>query len=176
MKIKTITQNTTFKRAAALLIFVLCIAQSAYGAGVSIVTHGFVGDPGSEHPAWVSAMANGIAAVANRNGGNAAIYEMEIARSVDHPLQMQVISFFLKSGQPPQQNPNSEVIIELYWNRVADNAIYIGANSTEIATAVVPFLVNATTVPDLPTPLAQMPIHLIGHSRGVQWFPKSPVY
>jgi hypothetical protein len=117
MKIKTITQNTTFKRAAALLICVLWIAQSASGAGMTIVTHGFVGDPGSEHPAWVSAMANGIAAVANTHGGNAAIFEMELARSIDFPFPVHAISFFLKHGQPPQLNPNSEVIIELYWNR-----------------------------------------------------------
>src|SRR5687767_9206761 len=90
----------------------LLLAQSTSGAGVTIVTHGFQPFAGfSPRPDWVDVMGNHIASIANRSSGNAAVYEMEI----DGIVSIQVSSFVQTHGLPPSSNPNSEVIIKLYW-------------------------------------------------------------
>src|SRR5437867_120000 len=101
-----------------VFLVLLHLPLNTDAAGVTFITHGFELLPGK--PGWVSAMANQIAA---RAGGSTAVYEMTVAKV--HPSDpfdntLQVASFVLTAGSPPTTIMNSEVVVEIYWDQVAN--------------------------------------------------------
>ena len=106
-------------------------------------------------------------AIATRAGGPPAIIRLEIGRPSGSGLG--VTEFTLESGQwPVEGSAGGEVIVKLFWHTVAGPTDAITVTTTDIATLALPFLLNPTTVGAQATnaPLAELPIHLIGHSRG----------
>jgi hypothetical protein len=127
-------------------------------AGVTLVTHGF--QPNQQTPAWTGEMAD---AIADRVGG-ASIYRLVVGPTGTQGVA-QVQSFARVSTGPAH---NAQAVIELDWSSVSNflsNPVYTG----QVASLVLPYLLNTQSLPGDPLtvqPLAQLPIHLAGHSRG----------
>src|SRR5438067_2191194 len=90
--------NQGVKWARNLIISSFCclaLAQSAFGAGVTIITHGFQGD--TDFPSWENDMANAIATrIRTVNGGiNPAIYTLRVG------ISQSTLSLDDPSGQKP---------------------------------------------------------------------------
>jgi sugar lactone lactonase YvrE len=144
----------------------LFLAQLAHGAGVTIITHGyqFTSDWVDHGHGWVNAMSDYIA---DRAGGNAAVYEMVIGMNLATGKPA-VGSFTLVSGSAPTSSANSEVIIRVFWDYVGGqygNGTY-EANTPDVAQAIEPFIAQLQAGSGLSHPLSELPIQLIGHSRG----------
>ena len=96
-----------FQTTAFLIVFILGMIQSGHGAGVTIITHGYELNSIDENHNWVVAMSDSIA---DRAGGNAAVYEMVIGMNSETGKPA-VGSFDLVSGTAPTANANSPVSI-----------------------------------------------------------------
>lgn len=122
--------------------------------GVTVIVHGY--QPDQSYPGWVSSMANAIAL----DAGGASIFKLKIGETLlGNPF---VDSFALRSSSSAL---NGEFIIELDWSDVSNDTLTIG--TAEVAALVAPKLLLAHSGAGFPSaPFAQLPIHLIGHSRG----------
>jgi hypothetical protein len=122
-------------------------------AGVTIITHGFE----SNTIGWVSTMAD---AIANRAGGKSdvAIYTLDVG--LDTNSHLAVLGLVHQRNTSTITTASSgETILKLDWSTVSD-----GTYSTVQVGDVVAAWLMAT--PDGLPSLDEMPIHLIGHSRG----------
>jgi hypothetical protein len=104
-------------------------------------------------------MGNAIAA---RSGNSTLVYSLDIASAT--PLKYEY-------GSNLTVSTNAEIVIKLYWDKWADQCNPPYATTANIAATVVPFLFtnNLTPTnggPTISRPLVEMPLHLIGHSRG----------
>ncbi len=125
-------------------------------AGVTIITHGFNSSAGDG--SWADRMGD---AVADRAGG-AAQYTLAVTGSSSAP---NAHTFTLDAGSPPwsaagdASNPSGELIIKLDWGAVSASS---GVSTVEVADYTSGVLIAGL----LPRSLLELPIHLIGHSRG----------
>ncbi len=128
-------------------------------AGVTLITHGY--EPTSDDlPGWVSSMAN---SVASRAGPGTAIYDLRVALNSSGVAQ--VASFTQVSGPLFSASENGQAVIMLDWAD-ASGLILSYTNTATIAQLVEPYLMDADPSLGITSPLADLPIHLIGHSRG----------
>ena len=134
---------------------------------MTIITHGFQAFNVSHTTGWLEAMAESIV---DRSGSDAAVYEMVISNIHLNPFDQSVFvsSFNYIKGTIPVQGDKAEIVVKVYWDSIAnqENATSLGVSTPEIASAILPFLVGSNAAPGLQQPLAELPIHLIGHSRG----------
>ena len=124
-------------------------------AGVTVITHGF--QFGAGLPAWLASMET---ALANRAGG-ANIYRMTITNSTTP-----TVSSFTRTSAAG--GTSGEAIVTVDWSAVANN-LFGGPSTAPIAGLVETYLTTARNLPGDPLtarPLAELPVHLIGHSRG----------
>lgn len=130
--------------------------QRATSAGVTIITHGLNGDTDG----WVTGMANQIPNYERFVGTNYSSYHVYFFYSAG--------SYFLTAardgGGEPLSPESGEIILKLDWRQLADGNSY---NTYQVASAVVPALLSTNFITELGGhALAELPIHLIGHSRG----------
>ena len=150
------------RKLALLAGFVIASSQVGLAAGVTIVTHG--SEENHQYPNWLDDMG---AAIAARAGPSTAIYKFDVEAMPDGTLG---VFFTYESGAAPIGNSSiAEVVVKLFWNNVAGLTDTITA--TDVANAVAPLLEQSGLTPTnsgpaLLRPLAELPIHLIGHSRG----------
>jgi hypothetical protein len=128
-------------------------SQVVWGAGVTIVTHGFELTSFDEEHNWVEAMGDSIA---DRAGGTPYIYRLVITAA--SPTTLSATLTPQNIGLPPiEESQNAEIVIKVYWDQVA--GFTPPADSTSIANLVYRTLTNFTHA-------CELPVHLIGHSRG----------
>src|SRR5665213_1861064 len=124
-------------------------------AGVTLITHGFESG-GSADLSWGTAMAQ---AIATRAGPETSVFDLIVDGSGSASLQP-------IAGQPTTVNPNGEIVIFLNWSALSNNLIHQETNTAYIANAVAPIFTETFPALGINFPLADLPIHLIGHSRG----------
>ncbi len=131
-------------------------------AGLTLVTHGFqiFGD----RPAWLDSWQDAIAKRVDPNGTDASRYEVFIGEDNSN------ISKYDPATPALAETASGEVIVTLDWAERSNDFFLFGDGSDStadlIAQEVVPFLTNAYPGLGITAPLLQLPIHLIGHSRG----------
>ena len=142
------------------------LAQSASGAGVTIITHG--NQIVSGQPTWVNAMSD---AIVNRIGGNVAVFDMVLGMDLSTGKPA-VQYFYPRSGNTPFSY-DSEIVIRVFWDQVAGedydfgcNCFKIQAVTRDVALVIEPYISEVVSGIGASIPFAQLPIHLIGHSRG----------
>ncbi len=127
-------------------------------ASVTLIAHGL--EPFGTFPSWEVTMANDIA----KAEGGADIYRLTVKGTGS---QIYVSSFKPISANPT--TPQGNAIVELDWSQPSQDASG-GSSQTptdQVAALIAPYLLTAqTTLGARKTPLAELPIHLIGHSRG----------
>ncbi|MCE9590183.1 MAG: hypothetical protein K8S99_06630 [Planctomycetes bacterium] len=122
-------------------------------SGVTLITHGYQIDT-QTLPNWVDVMAQAIASEASPD---TAIYEVDVTAN-DSTIQK-------LSGKSPSDpnNHEADVFVLLNWTSIASNP---AVNSTAIADHIAPLFSNVYSSLGIVRPLGELPIHLIGHSRG----------
>ncbi|MFO1475220.1 MAG: hypothetical protein U1F98_01040 [Verrucomicrobiota bacterium] len=142
----------------ALLLPIAVCAANCFGAGVTLITHGL----NDNADGWVAGMAGQITNYYRVQGENFAVYRMYFYfNSADGHYYLASERL---SGNPPGDGNSDEIIVELDWGLLADGNSY---NTYQVAAAVAPALLSTNFIPDLNGhALAELPIHMIGHSRG----------
>ncbi len=128
-------------------------------SGVTLVTHGFSLD--TTFPGWVNEMANEIAKEAGTPGTDVTLYRMEV---FDLPSGQS--SFEKEWGPGLDSSTTGEIVISLDWSDVANHTVTPLFPADLVASQVLPFLLQDNQATGISHPLAELPIHLIGHSRG----------
>ncbi|MEE3370389.1 MAG: Ig-like domain-containing protein [Planctomycetota bacterium] len=134
-------------------------------AGVTVWTHGFNGNVDG----WIRAQAD---AILDREDLqlNQPRYRIEVTDPGHDggPLEVETAT---SSGPSPTatSTSNPEFALLLDWSDVAGTAVPGGGyyrSTSDVAAAVAQRLAAADLLPDLEHPIAALPLHLIGHSRG----------
>jgi hypothetical protein len=134
----------------------LWLGLIARGAGVTVITHGFDGNVTD----WVIPMGDKIPQHHGFPGSNSASYQISITKSGSAYATTQT---FL-DGVSPLASDSGEIVIALDWSTLSG---LFGPSTTLIATNLALALLSTNLIPDLAGhPLAEMPLHLLGHSRG----------
>lgn len=141
--------------------FLKLTAPDAQAAGLTIVTHGF----NSTTTGWVTNMAKAIGNFSGTNSGY-AIYRLKFVHDAEQNVYYPAITDF--AGTMPSNSYSGEIIVMLDWGEIS-GGVFTGVpfSTAPIAAATMEFLSTPGNFPYLGerTPL-ELPIHLIGHSRG----------
>jgi hypothetical protein len=132
----------------------------AIGAGVTVITHGLQFN--NSYPVWLDDMGSAIVA---RAGATTAVIHLEVGYLNNGTVG--ITSFVKESGLwPVEGSSNAEVVVKLFWYTVA--GVTDTTTTTDVANIAVPYLTSPIIVGNQLTnrPMAEMPLHLIGHSRG----------
>jgi hypothetical protein len=140
-----------------LICFITVVScASARSAGVTLMTHGFNGNITD----WVIPMLQRVPDYPGFPGTNFSCYSITISESGGTI----VASRTLLSGSSPLAMDSGEILIKLDWSSLAG---LFGASSTEVAGGAVNALLSTSLFPELGgRALAELPLHLAGHSRG----------
>lgn len=141
-----------------LLVVTLCIVGNSR-AGVTLITHGFNANADD----WVA----GMSAAIERHPGlvltNTTTYEIyfELSGGSYTPTTRKL------RGSDPLEANSGEIILLLDWSQLAGTLSGVTYSTYDVAPAVASTLTSTNFIPELGSrPLAEQPLHLIGHSRG----------
>lgn len=130
---------------------------SSPGAGVTIITHGLNGNADG----WVSGMANQIPNRSDFPGTSYTFYKLFFIPATGGGYNL---TWSRLAGSAPSATDSGEIIIALDWSQLADGNSF---NTYQIANVVAAQLMNPSFISELNGhALCELPIHLIGHSRG----------
>jgi hypothetical protein len=130
--------------------------QPGSSAGVTLVTHGFSGNVTD----WVIPMCNKIAQYRSFPGTNVSIYQVSVTQP--SPGVYTVSQTFL-DGVSPLASDSGEILLALDWSTISSG----GTPTTAVASAAAAALLDPSFIPDMNGhALAELPLHLVGHSRG----------
>jgi Ca2+-binding RTX toxin-like protein len=122
-------------------------------AGVTLLIHGNSGNI----TGWVAKAADYIK---QRAGGGSAVSTAVLTIGKNASNKLAVLGYATESGSPAiTAATQGELILKVDWSAVASAA----ASTVQVGNLVADFLL---TDPGNGLPLAQLPIHLVGHSRG----------
>jgi len=140
---------------AILLGLALAGVGRAHAAGVTIITHGLNGDIDG----WVSSMTERLMNYRPFPGTNATRYELYfIPGGADYVLTWRRVA-----GGAPTTTDSGEIFIALDWRQLASNDY----STYDVAARVAPALLQTNFISELNGhALAELPMHLAGHSRG----------
>ncbi|MGI8436529.1 MAG: hypothetical protein ACR2NX_06435 [Chthoniobacterales bacterium] len=125
--------------------------------GVTVITHGF----NSNVTDWIIPMAEAMPLHANFPGTSFSCYVISITRNGSGQY---IATASLVGGVNPTQSDSGEIFVKLDWSTLSSVG---GPSTTTIATAAVSALLSTTLIPEMNgRPLAELPLHLVGHSRG----------
>ena len=140
-----------------MLLFLIGIAShSTKAAGVTVITHGLNGNAAG----WVTGMANEIHSYYRFPGTNYTFYELYfVLNGSGYNLAWSRLG-----GGPPSATDTGEIIIAFDWSQLSDGNSY---NTYQIASVLDAALLSTNFISELSGhALCELPIHLIGHSRG----------
>jgi hypothetical protein len=133
-------------------------------SGVTLIAHGL----GADTAGWVSSMA---AAIRNRVDlqatSNFSTYRMTVTDPGHDGGALNVTLTRIAGADPATAAKSPEILILLDWSDVAGTITggYM-RNTVDVGAAVAQKLADPAAVASLGGALAQLPIDLIGHSRG----------
>jgi pimeloyl-ACP methyl ester carboxylesterase len=133
-------------------------------SGVTLITHGF----NSGVDDWVSAMADAIAARSGQTSDQPR-YRVEVTDPGHDGGPLSVVNTSRSGPAPTDYSGETDIVILLDWSDVAGKLSFgVGyyRSTVDVAAAVAEKLLAPNFLVDLLTPLAELPFHLIGHSRG----------
>jgi len=133
-----------------LILSLLC--NVSFGAGVTIITHGW--NPTSEAPDWLKEMQKTIALNWLNNEQN---FGKIVVNAFPYEAKTSSWNFDLTNSY------TGEVVIILDWSSVANHLYPTGKTTTRVASLIEDMILKGQNGK---IPLAELPIHLIGHSRG----------
>lgn len=140
-----------------LLLCIPMLFVQVLAGGVTLITHGLNGNVRN----WVTAMGRAITTNPNYLGTNSSILEMNLTLNNG---KLSATTRKIAGSVNFNENVSGEIVVLLDWSTLADG---IKFNTFEVAAAVTPYLTSTNFIADLRGhALAELPLHLIGHSRG----------
>ena len=135
----------------------ICLINSALAGGVTVITHGF----NSNVTDWIIPMAGKMGGYPGFPGTTYSCYQISITRNGSGQY---VTTATLIGGAPPLSIDSGEIVVKLDWSTLSSLG---GPSTTTIAQNAVNALLSTNLIPEMGgRPLAELPLHLIGHSRG----------
>ncbi len=143
------------------IFLVVCLTLGGYGCngnstgypagtGVTIIVHGW--DPGGFEPIWMTAMQN---AIIDRSGNTGKTGQITVSGQKGN-LKATCTSWDFSAEEAV------EIVIKVDWSEIA-NHLTTGITAQEVAAVIAPKIYKGQNGY---APLSNLPIHLIGHSRG----------
>ncbi len=124
---------------------------------MTIITHGF----NSNVTDWIIPMAGRIGGYPGFPGATYSCYQISITRNGSGQY---VAAATWIGGTPPLLTDSGEIVVKLDWSTLSGLG---GPSTTTIAQTAVNALLATNLIADLGgRPLAELPLHLVGHSRG----------
>lgn len=138
------------------LLLALGATESVSAGGVTIITHGF----NSNVTDWIIPMAGKVGGYPGFPGASYSCYQISITRNGSG--QYVAAATFL-AGAAPLTTDSGEIVVKLDWSTLSGG----GTPATTIAQTAVNALLATNLIPEMGgRPLAELPLHLVGHSRG----------
>lgn len=132
-------------------------------AGVTLITHGW----NSGTTGWMGNWSEAIRTRLQAISGTPTLTQYTIFATADGILGPVSVTLGPRVGNAPQSIKSGEIVLLLDWSDIDVHLGPEGRDTTTVAEAVVAQLVNPVFIPDLGGhSVAELPVHLIGHSRG----------
>jgi hypothetical protein len=139
------------------LAVAFCSTGSVRAGGVTVITHGF----NSNVTDWIIPMAGKVGGYPGFPGATYSCYEISITRNGSGQY---VAAATLIGGIAPLLTDSGEIVVKLDWSTLSGLG---GPPTTTIAQAAVDALFSTNLIPEMGgRPLAELPLHFVGHSRG----------
>lgn len=149
-----VLKNRRLRRIPGILAGFCLAPVSVSGGGVTIVTHGF----NSNVIDWVIPMAGEMAGYRGLPANESSCYTLVVTEDPTAPAVWE-------GGKKPDLSPTGEIFIKLDWSAV--DGFFGGRDSPEVAALAVAALLDPDLVPETGgRRLVELPLHLVGHSRG----------
>ena len=143
-----------------VVVLICALLMRAEGGGVTVIAHGANTDVGP----WIIPMAGEMAKLSEYGASETACYTL-IVPNTSGPATAQWVG-----GVAPNLSQSGEIFIKLDWGAVAGAPIFGTPTTTtqNVAGIAVQALLDAELISaDTGSrPLVELPIHLLGHSRG----------
>lgn len=137
-----------------LIIF---ISRVANAAGVTVITHGLNGNADG----WVTGMGDQIPNYTNFPGTSFTFYKLYFIPAGSGSYQL---TWMRIGGSQPSATDSGEIIVALDWSQLSGGNSF---NTYQVAGVVAAQIMNPNFIADLNGhALSELPLHLIGHSRG----------
>ena len=150
--------DVIFRRGLAIFGALAFLAtDSVKAGGVTIITHGF----NSNVTDWIIPMAGKVGGYPGFPGSSYSCYQISITQNGSG--QYVATASFI-AGAAPLLTDSGEMVVKLDWSTLSSLG---GPSTTTIAQTAVTALLATNLIPEMGgRPLAELPLHLIGHSRG----------
>src|SRR5690242_9368716 len=143
------------------LLFLLCMLTPCLSgaAGVTVITHGYNGDVNG----WITGMAGQMTNYAGFPGTNSTTYKLTLTTDGTNIYYQ----WSRLSGGTPASTDSGEIIVKLDWSQMAGGSAPYNISTYDVATAASWVMLQTNAISDLGGhALVELPVHLIGHSRG----------
>lgn len=141
-----------------LLLLSASAPRACLAAGVTLITHGF----SSHVDDWVRAMADRVPHYESFPGTNVTTYKITLATDGTYQWSR-------TNGSAPTLTDSGQIIIKLDWREMAGTIFPPsgGLSTSNVARMASSLLQQTNAIPELGGhALAELPLHLVGHSRG----------
>jgi pimeloyl-ACP methyl ester carboxylesterase len=149
------------RKSLSQLALAISLATPSLGGGLTVMTHGY----NSDVDGWIIPMAQRFPGRTDFPGSNLTCYIITITGG-----NQECVATVTREGSPdppnpsPLENDSGEIVVKLDWSAISTPET---TSSTDVANAAIEALISTDCIPEINgRALAELPIHLLGHSRG----------
>src|ERR1051325_1169539 len=155
MELRSRMRGRFIGRLLCVVLIGTSVSNTSRAAGVTIITHGLNGNVDD----WVIAMADRMTDYDRFPGTNFSCYELYFTPTNSN----YVLTWRRLGGSPPPVTDSGEILVKLDWRQLANDSY----STYDVAAAVMPRLLQTNFISEMNGhALAELPLHLVGHSRG----------
>src|ERR1043166_2453527 len=137
----------------------LRLEPAASASGVTVITHGY----SSSADDWVRAMADRIPTYYSFPGTNFTTYKVTLTTDGTYYYY----EWARTNGSAPAITDSGEIIVKLDWSQMAGGSGAYDISTYDVAAVAAYVLLQTNAISELGGhTLTELPLHLIGHSRG----------